>query len=93
MEERRAQHWARIAITIQFLALVRTLAEYYRIRYVQGLAFVPRAAEPYIAGGLLAAVCAWAAVTCYLFGRYRAAIGIGGLTIVLLLAFKWVAFA
>lgn len=88
IREYPAQRLAGIAITVQFLALVRTLSEYFRLKYVQGEEFSPVAAEPYITGALLAAVCAWLGVTCYLFGRYTWTVWIGAGTVVLLIVFK-----
>ena len=87
-KESTVQRLAGVAITVQFLALIRTLAEYFRLKYVQGSAFSPIAAEPYITGALLVALCAWVGVTCYMFGRYAWTVWIGVATVVLLLAFK-----
>lgn len=87
-KESTVRRLAGVAITVQFLALIRTLAEYFRLKYVQGSAFAPIAAEPYVAGALLVALCAWIGVTCYLFGRYAWAAWTGVGTIALLIAFK-----
>jgi len=85
-----AEHWARVGITIQFLALVRTLAEVDRLRYVArgGQEFVHTGA--YVNGGIIAAVFCWIAVTLYFFRRFRASVAVAGLTVVVLLAFKLV---
>ena len=79
-------------ITIQFLALVRTLSEVYRLRHVgraRGVEVTLATVEPYVAGGLIAAVCCWVAVTLFILGRYTAVIATAGLTVVLLLAYKF----
>ena len=73
-----------------FLALVRTLAEYHRLRYVRGAALTLGEVTPYITGGLMAAFGAWASVVAYFGGRYRLATGIVGAVIVAMLAYKLV---
>jgi hypothetical protein len=83
-----AQRIAQIAITIQFLALVRTAAEFFRLRAVQGPGFTVDNAAPYVTGTLIAAVGAWAATSCYFFGKYRTAAGLVGLTISAMLLYK-----
>jgi sugar phosphate permease len=70
------------------LALVRTLTEYYRLRYVRGTALGLADVAPYITGGLIAAVGAWAAVLAYFFERYRVAIGIVVGVVVAMLVYK-----
>ena len=70
------------------MALVRTLAEYYRLRYVRGTALALAEVAPYITGGLMAAIGAWAAVVAYFFGRYRVAIGIVVAVIIAMLVYK-----
>lgn len=79
---------AEIAITVQFLALVRTLAEIYRLRAVRGADFALAQAMPYVAGALGAGLGAWVATTCYFLGRYRLAIAAVIVTILALLAYK-----
>jgi len=83
-----ARRLSELAITVLFLALVRTLAEYYRLRYVRGTALGLAEVAPYIAGGLMAAVGAWAAVVAYFFGRYRVATGVVVGVVVAMLVYK-----
>ncbi len=83
-----ARRLSELAITVLFLALVRTLAEYYRLRYVHGAALVLAEVAPYITGGLMATLGAWAAVVAYFFGRYRVATGIVLAAIVAMLVYK-----
>lgn len=90
MKRISAQRVAQIAITIQFLALVRTAAEFFRLRAVEGAAFTVAGATPFVTGTLIAAVGAWAATTFYFFGRHRTATGVVALTIVVMLAYKFV---
>jgi hypothetical protein len=81
-----ARRLSELAITGLFLALIRTLAEYYRLRYVRGSALADVA--PYITGGLMAALGAWAAVVAYFVGRYRVATGIVVAVVVAMLVYK-----
>lgn len=82
------ERWAQTGITIQFLIIVRTLGEIYRLRHVHGVNFSVAAAMPYI-GGVLIAVCScWAGVTLYFLRRYTVCAWIAFATIVVLLAYK-----
>jgi hypothetical protein len=83
-----ARRVSELAITGLFLALVRTLAEYYRLRYVRGAALSLAEVAPYITGGLMAGLGAWAAVVAYFVGRYRLATGIVVAMIVSMLVYK-----
>ena len=85
---KRAHRLAQLGICVQFLALVRSLAEVFRLRHVQGAALEVATVVPYVGGALLAAVLTWIAVVCYFAGRDRAAVAVAGLTIVALLAVK-----
>jgi hypothetical protein len=60
-----AETLARLGIFVQFMALIRCLLEYFRLKYIHGGALRTAAVEPYITGGLIAALCAWIAVFCY----------------------------
>lgn len=84
------ERFAQIAITIQFLALVRTGAEFFRLRAAHGPVFTVDTAAPFAVGTLMAAVGAWAATTCYFFGKYRSATAIVAVTILLMLVYKLV---
>ena len=83
-----ARRVSALAITGLFLALVRTLAEYYRLRYVRGAALSLADVAPFITGALMAGLGAWAAVVAYFVGRYRLATGIVVATIVAMLVYK-----
>ena len=82
------ERWAQVGITTQFLIVVRTLAEIFRLRHVHGANFSVAAAMPYVGGALIAACFCWAAVTSYFLRRYRLSAWIALVTIVILLAFK-----
>jgi hypothetical protein len=64
------ERWAQIGVTIQFLTVVRTLGEFFRLKHVHGTSFSTAVAEPYIGGALIAACFCWAGVTFYFFRRY-----------------------
>jgi hypothetical protein len=75
---------------VQFLALVRTLAEFFRLEHVEGLTLRVATVAPYVGAGLFAALLTWAGVLCYFCGRGRdrAAIGVAGVTILARLTVK-----
>jgi uncharacterized membrane protein len=85
---KRAHRLAQVGICVQFLALVRSLAEVFRLRHVQGAALDVATVAPYVGGALLAALLTWVAVLCYFAGRDRSAAVVAGLTIVALLVVK-----
>ena len=64
------ERWAQIGITIDFLVVVRTLGEFFRLRHVQGTSFSIAVAGFYVGGALIAACSCWAGVTFYFFRRY-----------------------
>lgn len=86
---RDAAWWARLGITVQFLALVRTLAEYFRLEHVDGAAFTAAVGEAYVVGGLIAAVLCWASVTLYFLRRHRAAALTSAATVLVLLVYRF----
>jgi hypothetical protein len=83
-----AKRWAEIGIGIQWLALVRTLSEYFRQKHASGQVVSLPLAEHFLRGSLIAAVCLGTGVALYFVGRYRAAVGVVVVTVVLLLAYK-----
>jgi hypothetical protein len=82
------ERWVQIGITVQFLIVVRTLAEIFRLRHVQGAHFSAALAMPYVGGALIAACCCWAGVTLYFFRRYALAAWLALATVLLLLGYK-----
>ena len=85
-----ARRLSEVAICVLFLALVRTLAEYHRLRYVRGATLTLGDVGPYITGGLIASIGAWAAIVTYFVGRYKLATGIVAAVIIVMLAYKLV---
>ena len=82
------ERWAQIGITIQFLIVVRTLGEVFRLRQVHSASFSTAMAMPYIGGALIAVCFCWAGVTMYFFKRYAFTSWIALGTVIVLLVFK-----
>jgi preprotein translocase subunit SecF len=82
------ERWAKIGITVQFLALVRTLSEYFRLEYVLGPRFSLTIARPYVLGALVAALLCWLSVTLFFFRRYGNAVLVSAATVLVLFALK-----
>jgi hypothetical protein len=84
-----AENAARLGIVVQFLALIRCLAEYFRLKYMAGGAFRPEVAEPFILGAVVAAVFCLLAVLLYFFGRWRGSLVVTILSIASLFVLKF----
>jgi hypothetical protein len=82
------ERWAQIGITIEFVIVVRTLGEFFRLRHVHGTNFSTTAAALYVGGALIAACSCWAGVTSYFFRRYALAAWITLATVPVLLVYK-----
>jgi preprotein translocase subunit SecF len=82
------ERWAQIGVTVQFLIIVRTLGEVFRLRHSFGPAFSSDVATPYVGGTLIAACACWLAVTLYFFRRYALSALIALATIVILFTYK-----
>lgn len=82
------ERWAQIGITAQFLIVLRTLAEFFRLRHVHGTSFSVAVAAPYIAGALIAACFCWAGVTLYFCRRYTLSAWVAIVAVVILLVYK-----
>lgn len=61
----KTERWAKLGITVQFLALVRTLGEYFRLRALYGLGLTIDQIELYVVGAFIAALLCWLAVTLF----------------------------
>jgi hypothetical protein len=82
------ERWAQIGITIEFLIVVRTLGEFFRLRHVHGTNFSTAVAALYVGGALIAACSCWAGVTFYFFRRYTVSAWITLATVPILLVYK-----
>ncbi len=76
------------SIGVLFLALLRTLGEYYRLRAGLGREQGLRAFDPFIPGLLLAVAGTAVAVVLYFSGRLRLVVWAAGLTVLALLVYK-----
>jgi hypothetical protein len=72
----------------QFLIVVRTLGEIFRLRHIHGVEFSAAVAMPYVGGALVAACFCWLGVTLYFFQRYTLSAWIAPVTVVILLVYK-----
>jgi hypothetical protein len=82
------ERWAQIGITTQFLIVVRTLGEVFRLKHTHGTNFSAAAAMPYVRGALIAACFCWAGVAMDFFRRYTLASWIALATVIILLVYK-----
>ena len=82
------ERWAQIGITAEFLIVVRTLSEFFRLRHVHGTNFSTAVAALYVGGALIAACSCWAGVTFYFFRRYMLSAWITLATVPVLLVYK-----
>lgn len=88
MTTQTTQRLAQIAVTVQFLALVRTLFEFIRLEHAEAATFTLSRAEPYIVGGLIAAILTWLGVIAYLVHRYAWTALMGVATVLVLIVYK-----
>lgn len=82
------ERWAQIGITIDFLVVIRTLGEFFRLRHLRGMEFSIAVAALYVGGALVAAGSCWAGVTLYFFRRYTLSAWITLATVPVLLVYK-----
>ena len=82
------ERWAQVGITVQFLIVVRTLGEFFRLMHVLGTSFSTGVAAPYVGGALIAACLCWASVTLYFFRRYALSVWVALGAVVILLVYK-----
>ena len=82
------ERWAQIGITIEFLIVVRTLSEFFRLKHLHATDFSITVAAPYVGGALIAACSCWVAVSFYFFRRYTLSAWIALATVPVLLVYK-----
>lgn len=73
----------------QFLALLRILAQYLWLEAHRGAAFTSAAGHPWVVGALLTASLALVAVLFYFGARFRIAAAVAGLTVAILLLYRF----
>jgi uncharacterized membrane protein len=81
---------AQIGICVQFAALIRCLAEYFRLKHALGPSLSTVLVEPFILGSLITAVLALTGVVFYFWDRYWAAVATGAANVAVLFALKFV---
>jgi len=79
---------AEIALGVLLLVIIRSLGEYFRLRYTLGDVLTFTDVTPYIAGALLAAVSLGISALCYRASLYRLSIGVAAATVVVLFVYK-----
>jgi hypothetical protein len=82
------ESWARIGVILQLVILIRTLGEFYRLRYYYGSAAALLRYEPYIGGLLINALLCLIAVALLFWRKPRAAGLTAAATILILLIYK-----
>jgi len=82
------EQWARIGIIAQLAILIRTIAEFYRLRHYYGSAAALIQYEPYIGGLLIGALLCLIAVALLFWRKPRAAAFTAAATILILLIYK-----
>ncbi len=82
------QRLSQIGIGVLLLIVVRSLGEFFRLKYVNGDALTIAQVEPYVGGALFTAIVLATALVCHASRRYRTVIGIVIATVLLLLVYK-----
>ena len=82
------EQWAKVGILVQLLALVRTLGEIYRLKYVFGGELTLDQVEPFVTGALLDALLICLAVLLFFFHRYTSATVVAVATVFVLMIYK-----
>lgn len=82
------ERWAQIGITVQFLIVVRTLGEFFRLKHILGANFSVAFAAPYVGGALIAACFCCVGVTLYFFRRYTLSACVALAAVIILLVYK-----
>jgi hypothetical protein len=91
MRPGNVQRSAKMGITVQFLALVRLLAEYFRLKFIHGSALSVADVEPYITGASITVVLCWLAVVLFFAQKYVGVLVVSVATVIALLVYKFVA--
>ncbi len=85
------QRAAKLGITVQFLALVRLLGEYFHLKFLHGAALTVTDIEPYITGAFITAVLCWLAVLLFFVQKYVVVVMVSVATVIALLIYKFAA--
>jgi fucose permease len=88
MKRLSPERLSQIGIGVLLLIVIRTLAEVFRLQYVDRDALTIAQVTPYVGSALATAIVLAAALVCYLWGYYRTVIGGAIATVVVLLIYK-----
>jgi len=80
--------FARIAMVIVFLALIRCLSEFFRLENILGLQLTMTTIQPFILGALVCAVSCLLMTICLFYSKNRLIVILAILTIVILFVIK-----
>jgi hypothetical protein len=80
---------AQIAVAAQFAALIRCLAEYFRLEYFAPQSFSTARIEPFLIGALVSAVFALVGVLFYFGENYKTSVAIAALNVGILLILRF----
>ena len=83
-----AQRAAQVAIVILVLIILRSLGEFFRLRYVQGDALTIAEVVPYVGSALATTLVLAGALAAYRFQLYRLVVGGMAATVVALLIYR-----
>ena len=89
MATQNRERWAQLGIVVQFLALIRALGEFFRLRYFRGAALRVPDVHPFLVGATITAVLCLVAVLLYFGRRYTAVVAVAGSTVVVLLVYRF----
>lgn len=79
---------AQVSICVLFVAILRTVGEYYRLRWFLGPEAGLKAFEPFIAGLVLAVTGTMTAVTLYFARRFRLVVWGAAIIVATLILYK-----
>ena len=82
------ERWAQLGITIQFLVILRTIGEIFRLMHIHDTNLTIAMATPYLGGVLIAAGACWLCVSLYFFRRFAASAWIALATVLILVGYK-----
>jgi hypothetical protein len=85
---RTPEWWARAGIVVQLAILIRTIGEFYRMRYYYGAPVALIRYQPYIGGLLIDAVLCLATIILLFWQKPRAAALTAAATVLILLMYK-----
>ena len=74
--------WSRLGVTIQLVALLRTLVEYFRMKLAMGDAMKMTDADPLVLTALVATILLALGVSAHFLRRYRFVLALAALTVI-----------